>query len=86
MSSAIVSSAALNCLQRPSDDDHNAFFDKHEHVTFVGRPFPLEEAPDHFARLRRWGLTFSTFVPFVWLYRGITSFSKVPCYVGSIRA
>eukprot|EP00667_Euglena_gracilis_P003021 EG_transcript_3027 len=27
-------------------------------VTFVGRPFPLEEADEHFARLRAWGLTF----------------------------
>jgi hypothetical protein len=27
-------------------------------VTFVGRPFALEDAPEHFARLRRWGLTF----------------------------
>ena len=28
-------------------------------VTFVGWPFPLEETPENFARLRRWGLTFS---------------------------
>jgi hypothetical protein len=27
-------------------------------VTFIGRPFPLDEAPQHLARLRRWGLTF----------------------------
>lgn len=26
-------------------------------VSFVGRPFPLEEADEHFARLRAWGLT-----------------------------
>jgi hypothetical protein len=26
-----------------------------ESITFVGRPFPLDEAPQHLARLRRWG-------------------------------
>jgi hypothetical protein len=26
-------------------------------VSFVGRPFPLSEAPHHFARLQAWGLT-----------------------------
>ena len=26
-------------------------------VSFVGRPFPLAEAGEHFGRLRRWGLT-----------------------------
>jgi len=33
------------------------FFD-HRRVSFVGRPFPLDEADEHFARLRRWGMTF----------------------------
>jgi hypothetical protein len=32
------------------------FFD-HRRVSFVGRPFPLEEADEHFSRLRAWGLT-----------------------------
>jgi len=32
------------------------FFD-HKKVSFVGRPFPLEEADEHFERLRHWGLT-----------------------------
>ena len=27
-------------------------------ISFVGRPFPLAEADEHFARLRAWGLTF----------------------------
>ena len=27
-------------------------------VSFVGRPFPLEEAEDHFDKLKSWGLTF----------------------------
>lgn len=33
------------------------FFD-HRNVSFVGRPFPLEEADEHFSRLKLWGLTF----------------------------
>jgi hypothetical protein len=32
--------------------------DGHRRVSFVGRPFPLEEADEHFRRLRRWGLGF----------------------------
>eukprot|EP01062_Namystynia_karyoxenos_P011620 TRINITY_DN14175_c0_g1_i1.p1 TRINITY_DN14175_c0_g1~~TRINITY_DN14175_c0_g1_i1.p1 ORF type:complete len:773 (+),score=218.31 TRINITY_DN14175_c0_g1_i1:283-2319(+) len=31
-------------------------------VSFVGRPFPLQEADEHFARLRSWGLTLLRFV------------------------
>jgi hypothetical protein len=37
------------------------FFD-HYQVSFVGRPFPLEEADEHFSRLRHWGLTFLRFL------------------------
>ena len=37
------------------------FFD-HRHVSFVGRPFPLEQADRHFARLQAWGLTFERLV------------------------
>ncbi|MFZ5917983.1 MAG: cellulase family glycosylhydrolase [Chloroflexota bacterium] len=32
------------------------FFD-HRQVSFVGRPFPLAQADEHFARLRAWGFT-----------------------------
>lgn len=32
-------------------------FFEHRNVSFVGRPFPLEEAEEHFERLRAWGLT-----------------------------
>jgi hypothetical protein len=32
------------------------FFDHHD-VSFVGRPFPLNEADEHFQRLKRWGFT-----------------------------
>lgn len=34
------------------------FLDNPAGVSFVGRPFPLEEADEHFRRLRHWGLTF----------------------------
>ncbi|KAF8266909.1 cytoplasmic protein [Lactarius quietus] len=46
----------------PVNDDHTTFPAGAETVTFVGRPFPLEEAPQHLARLRRWGLTFVRFL------------------------
>lgn len=35
---------------------HN-FFD-YKHVSFIGRPFPIAEAEEHFKRLKSWGLTF----------------------------
>lgn len=35
-----------------------AGFLDHRSASFVGRPFPLEQADEHFARLRAWGLTF----------------------------
>jgi hypothetical protein len=35
----------------------NGFFN-HREVSFVGRPFPLEEADEHFRRLKHWGFTF----------------------------
>ncbi|KAF5310381.1 hypothetical protein D9611_012086 [Ephemerocybe angulata] len=50
------------CTKTPVDHDHENFPGDHRTVTFVGRPFPLEEAPDHLARLRRWGLTFIRFL------------------------
>jgi len=36
--------------------------DDPRNVSFVGRPFPLEEADEHFSRLARWGLTFERLV------------------------
>lgn len=33
-------------------------FLEHRDVSFVGRPFPLEQADEHFRRLKRWGLGF----------------------------
>ncbi|KAF8802051.1 glycoside hydrolase family 5 protein [Phlegmacium glaucopus] len=46
----------------PANHDHENFPGDHRSVTFVGRPFPLEEAHEHFSRLRRWGLTFIRFL------------------------
>lgn len=37
-------------------------FFNHKEVSFVGRPFPLEEADEHFSRLRAWGLTLLRFI------------------------
>lgn len=39
----------------------DSFFD-HRNVSFVGRPFPLVEADEHFRRLKEWGLTFLRFL------------------------
>ena len=38
-----------------------SFFDHHA-ISFIGRPFPLAEADEHFSRLRAWGLTFLRFL------------------------
>ncbi|NPV55080.1 MAG: cellulase family glycosylhydrolase [Anaerolineae bacterium] len=50
----------------PTDPDGATWraerFFEHRQVSFVGRPFPLAEADQHFARLRRWGLTFIRFL------------------------
>lgn len=37
-------------------------FFNHRNVSFVGRPFPLGEADEHFTRLRAWGLTLLRFL------------------------
>lgn len=44
---------------RPDGRTHvrEGFFN-HREVSFVGRPFPLAEADEHFGRLQAWGLTF----------------------------
>ncbi len=48
---------------RPNGATHirKGFYD-HRKVSFVGRPFPLDEADEHFVRLRAWGLTFLRFL------------------------
>jgi hypothetical protein len=37
-------------------------FFEHRAVSFVGRPFPLEQADQHLRRLKRWGLSFLRWV------------------------
>ena len=37
------------------------FYD-HREVSFVGRPFPLIEADEHFSRLKQWGFNFLRFL------------------------
>ena len=48
---------------RPDGATHirKGFFN-HRDVSFVGRPFPLDEADEHFGRLAAWGLTFLRFL------------------------
>ncbi|KAF9913835.1 hypothetical protein BX616_009476 [Lobosporangium transversale] len=43
----------------PNGSSHlsEGFFD-HRNVCFLNRPFPLDQADEHFSRLKRWGLTF----------------------------
>ncbi|KAF9160037.1 hypothetical protein BGX21_001814 [Mortierella sp. AD011] len=43
----------------PNGSSHlsDGFFD-HRNVCFLGRPFPRDQADEHFSRLKRWGLTF----------------------------
>jgi glycosyl hydrolase family 5 len=50
-------SGASKLPTKPNGLSHltEGFFE-HRTVTFVGRPFPLEEAPLHFRRLQAWGL------------------------------
>lgn len=37
-------------------------FYEHRDVSFVGRPFPLEDADQHFKRLKAWGMNFLRFL------------------------
>ncbi|MDR3020874.1 MAG: cellulase family glycosylhydrolase, partial [Treponema sp.] len=47
---------------KPGDEIAPAFLSRKNEVSFVGRPFPLEEAQVHFRRLKRAGLTFMRFI------------------------
>lgn len=44
------------------DSDGNDIFFNHRTVSFVGRPFPLEDADEHFMRLKSWGFEFLRFL------------------------
>ena len=52
-SSKFPMKAATHIVHKFYDYDHNT-----KGISFIGRPFPLNEADEHFARLRAWGLTF----------------------------
>ena len=53
----LAGSSKIPCTSAGATSLREDFFD-HRRVSFVGRPFPLSEADEHFARLRSWGLTF----------------------------
>jgi hypothetical protein len=42
--------------------DQTLSFQEHEKVSFIGRPFPEEEAVSHYTRLRKWGFNFIRFL------------------------
>ena len=49
--------------QEPPGASHiSGSLDSPAKVSFIGRPFPLEEAAEHFERLKHWGLWFHRFV------------------------
>ena len=52
--------------RKPNLPSHFAedFFDG-DNVSFVGRPFPLEDADGHFRRLRKWGYNIIRYI-FTW--------------------
>ncbi len=49
-------SSKVPCSPNGATHMREGFFEQRA-VSFVGRPFPLEEADEHFTRLREWGLT-----------------------------
>jgi hypothetical protein len=57
--SYLYSGNLLNFFFSPVNHSVEDFPDNPKGVTFVGRPFPLSEAHEHFSRLRKWGLSFS---------------------------
>ena len=46
----------------PGSEIEPAFLNPRNEVSFVGRPFPLEEAQEHFLRLKKAGMTFLRFL------------------------
>ena len=47
---------------KPGEEVLPEFLDKKTDVSFIGRPFPLEDAKDHFCRLKKAGMTFLRFL------------------------
>jgi aryl-phospho-beta-D-glucosidase BglC (GH1 family) len=54
-------SSKVPCVPDGSSWNRAGFYD-HRHVSFVGRPFPLAEADEHFSRLYAWGFRFARFL------------------------
>ena len=46
----------------PGSETEPAFLDTQKNVSFINRPFPPEEAEEHFRRLKRAGMTFLRFI------------------------
>jgi len=46
----------------PGEEIHPSFLDRKNNISFIGRPFPLDEAENHFKRLKKAGLTFLRFI------------------------
>lgn len=62
--SAVITESWREQVPRTPDGstwNRQGFFD-HRHISFIGRPFSLEEADEHFSRLNKWGLTFLRFL------------------------
>ena len=56
-------SGSVKIPTRPNGATHlSENFYEMKDVSFVGRPFPLEEADEHFRRLHVWGLRFLRFL------------------------
>jgi hypothetical protein len=53
-----LSGSVKNPINKPSHS-RDSFYDTN--ISFVGRPFPLEEADEHFKRLAFWGFNFIRF-------------------------
>jgi hypothetical protein len=54
-------SSKVPCKPDGSTWNREGFYD-HRRVSFIGRPFPLEQADEHFTRLRSWGFTLLRFL------------------------
>jgi hypothetical protein len=51
-------SSKLPFIPRLTTHNQEGFFESAKTVSFVGRPFPLDEADEHFKRLQLWGFQF----------------------------
>ncbi|CAG8474479.1 3440_t:CDS:2 [Acaulospora colombiana] len=57
-----LSGASKNPASPPIPSHQPEGFFDHRNVNFVGRPFHLDEADQHFVRLRQWGFNFLRFI------------------------